>query len=91
MTVESLLVYAVAAVGGWLLRHFGVGAGLNAPSGTSGGTGVSPVPSTGQLSVLATLKADIDQIVKSAVEEAVKQAVNDIKNAAVPPAPRQAS
>jgi hypothetical protein len=40
---------------------------------------------------MATLKADIDQIVKSAVEAAVKQAIDDIKNAAVPPAPRQTS
>ena len=74
-----------------LLRHIGVGAGIKTPGGTAGGTGISPVPSTGRLSVMATLKADIDQIVKSAVEAAVKQAIDDIKNAAVPPASRQAS
>jgi hypothetical protein len=93
MTADSLLVYALAAVGGWLLRHIGVGAGLKSPAGTTegtGGTGVSPVGATGRLSVMTTLKADIDQIVKSAVEVAVKQAIEDIKNAAVPPAPRQA-
>jgi hypothetical protein len=90
MTVESLLVYALAAAGGWLLRHFGVGAGLKSPGGV-GGTGIAPVQATGRLSVMATLKADIDQIVKSAVEAAVKQAIDDIKNAAVPPASRQAS
>jgi hypothetical protein len=89
MTMESLLVYALAAVGGWLLRHLGVGAGIMTPGGTAGGSGVSPV--AGRLSVMATLKADIDQIVKSAVEAAVKQAIDDIKNAAVPSAPRQAS
>ncbi len=85
MTVEPLLVYGLAAAGGWLLRHFGVGAGLKAPGGTAGGTGVSPVSGTNRLSVMTTLKADIDQIVKSAVEAAVKQAIEDIKNAAVPP------
>jgi hypothetical protein len=90
MTVETLLVYGLAAAGGWLLRHFGVGAAIKSPVG-SGGTGVSPVPGPSRLSVMTTLKADIDQIVKSAVEAAVKQAIDDIKNAAVPPTSRQAS
>ncbi len=90
MTVETLLVYGLAAAGGWLLRHFGVGVGIKTPGG-NGGTGVSPVTSTSRLSVMTTLKADIDQIVKSAVEAAVKQAIEDIKNAAVPPTSRQAS
>lgn len=85
MTVETLLVYGLAAVGGWLLRHFGVGAGLKTLGATSGGSGVSPVSGSSRLSVMATLKADIDQIVKSAVEAAVKQAIDDIKNAVVPP------
>jgi hypothetical protein len=84
MTVEMLLVYGLAAAGGWLLRHFGVGAGIKSPAGNSG-TSVSPVPASSRLSVMTTLKADIDQIVKSAVEAAVKQAIDDIKNAAVPP------
>lgn len=70
MNLESLLVYAAVAAGGWLLRHFGVG--INVPS-------VSPAPT---IPVMATLKADIDQIVKAAVEAAVKQAVEDIKGAA---------
>ena len=78
MTVETLLVYGLAAAGGWLLRHFGVGAGIKAPGGTG-----SPVTGSSRLSVMTTLKADIDQIVKSAVEAAVKQAIDDIKNAAV--------
>jgi hypothetical protein len=91
MTVETLLVYGLAAAGGWLLRHFGVGAGMKSPAGTFGGTGVSPVGGPSRLSVMTTLKADIDQIVKSAVEAAVKQAIDDIKNAAVPPTSRQAS
>jgi hypothetical protein len=91
MTVETLLVYGLAAAGGWLLRHFGVGAGLKTPGTTASGTGVSPVPASSRLSVMTTLKADIDQIVKSAVEAAVKQAIDDIKNAAVPPTSRQAS
>jgi len=82
MTVETLLVYGLAAAGGWLLRHFGVGTGIKSPAGTAGGTGVSPVPASSRLSVMTTLKADIDQIVKSAVEAAVKQAIEDIKNAA---------
>jgi hypothetical protein len=81
MTVETFLVYGLAAAGGWLLRHFGVGAGIKTPAG-SGGTGVSPVSASSRLSVMTTLKADIDQIVKSAVEAAVKQAIDDIKNAA---------
>jgi hypothetical protein len=86
MTVESLLIYGLAAAGGWLLRHFGVGAGIKSPAGSSGSdaTGVVPVSGTGRLSVMATLKADIDQIVKSAVEAAVKQAIDDIKSATVP-------
>jgi|GEM_PF-3132266 hypothetical protein len=91
MTVESLLIYGLAAASGWLLRHFGVGAGIKMPAGTPGGTGGAPVSGTGRLSVMATLKADIDQIVKSAVEAAVKQAIDDIKSAAIPQSPRQAS
>ncbi len=91
MTVETLLVYGLAAAGGWLLRHFGVGTGVRSPAGISSGTGVSPVSGTNRLSVMTTLKADIDQIVKSAVEAAVKQAIEDIKNAAVPPTSRLAS
>jgi hypothetical protein len=90
MTVESLLIYGLAAVGGWLLRHFGVGAGIQTPGGSSG-TSIAPVPATGRLSVMATLKADIDQIVRSAVEAAVKQAIDDIKSTAIPQTPRQAS
>ncbi|HTU90061.1 MAG TPA: hypothetical protein VMF69_08185 [Gemmataceae bacterium] len=95
MNVETLLAYGLAVAAGWLLRHLGVGAGIKSPSatagGSAGGTGVSPVAGPSRLSVMTTLKADIDQIVKSAVEAAVKQAVDDIKNTAVPPAPRQAS
>jgi hypothetical protein len=82
MTVETLLIYGLAAAGGWLLRHFGVGAALKTPGGAVGGAGVSPVTGSSRLSVMTTLKADIDQIVKSAVEAAVKQAIDDIKNAA---------
>jgi hypothetical protein len=36
------------------------------------------------LPLMTTLKADIDQIVKSAVEAAMKQAIEDIKTAAAP-------
>ena len=82
MNVESLLVYGLAAAGGWLLRHFGIGAAIKAP-------GVSISVPTGRIPVMATLKADIDQIVKSAVEAAVKQAIDDIKGASVPPSARQ--
>lgn len=67
MNLESLLVYAGVALGGWLLRHLGIGAAAKAPS---------------RIPLLATLKADIDQIVKSAVEAAVKQALDEIKTAA---------
>ncbi len=81
MNLESLLVYAAVAFGGWLLRHLGVGAGVKVPGA------VKPVPATGPTSghvpLMATLKADIDQIVKSAVEAAVKQAIDDIKGAAI--------
>ena len=76
--MESLLVYAGVALGGWLLRHLGLGAGAKLP-------GVSAPTPTTSLPLMATLKADIDQIVKSAVEAAVKQAIEDIKTAAAPP------
>lgn len=85
MNVESLLMYGLAAAGGWLLRHLGIGAGVKVP----GVSAAAPAASNGRLPLMATLKADIDQIVKSAVEAAVKQAVDDIKSAAVPPTPRQ--
>ena len=84
MNVESLMVYGLVAAGGWLVRHVGIGAGARL-------SGVSPAASTaplGRVPVMATLKADIDQIVKSAVEAAVKQAIDDIKGA-VPQTPRQ--
>lgn len=84
MNLEPLLTYGLAAAGGWLLRHLGIGAGLKTP-------GVSVSAPTGRIPVMATLKADIDQIVKSAVEAAVKQAIEDIKNTAVSPSPRQSS
>ena len=76
MNLESLLVYAAVAFTGWLLRHLGIGAAAKV-------SGVS-VPASNHVPLLATLKADIDQIVKSAVEAAVKQAIEDIKNAAAP-------
>jgi hypothetical protein len=89
MNAEPLLVYGLVAFGGWLLRHWGVGAGIKVP-GLS--TPAPPAPSaavaaTSHVPVLATLKADIDQIVKSAVEQSVKQAIDDIKAAAVPQPP----
>ncbi len=84
MNLEPLLLYGLAAAAGWLLRHVGIGAGAKLPN-------LSPAPSPGRLPVMTTLKADIDQIVRSAVEAAVKQAIDDIKSAAVPQAPRQAS
>jgi len=80
MNLEPLLIYGLAIAGGWLLRHAGVGASVKVP-------GISPAappsPATGHLPVMATLKADIDQIVKAAVESAVKQAIDDIKGAAI--------
>jgi hypothetical protein len=79
MNVESLLLYGLTAAGGWLLRHYGIGAGIKTP-------GVAA--SANRIPVMATLKADIDQIVKSAVESAVKQAIDDIKNAAIIPTAR---
>lgn len=77
MNLESLLVYAAVAFGGWLLRHFGIGAAVKVP-------GASAAATTSHVPLLATLKADIDQVVKSAVEAAVKQAIEDIKTAAAP-------
>ena len=92
MNLDSLLMYGLAAVGGWLLRHMGIGSSVKVPGvSPSGGTGVSPVAGTGHVPVMATLKADIDQIVKAAVEAAVKQAIDDIKGAAVAQAPRPTS
>lgn len=79
MSIESLLIYAGVALGGWLLRHLGLGADAKLPAAAST---ASRVP------LMATLKTDIDQIVKSAVEAAVKQAIEDIKTAAAPAAPR---
>lgn len=84
MNLEPLLVYGLAAAGGWLLRHFGVGIKIPVLSPAA------PAAFAGRLPVMTTLKADIDQIVKAAVEAAVKQAIDDIKNAAVPQASRHA-
>jgi hypothetical protein len=84
MNLESLLVYGLVAAGGWLLRHIGIGAAVKVP----GVAPAAPVAVAGRLPVMATLKADIDQIVKAAVESAIKQAIDDIKGAAVPQAPR---
>ncbi len=66
MNLESLLVYAGVAFGGWLVRHLGIGIKT---AGVSASAAASPVP------LLATLKADIDHIVQSAVEAAVKAKV----------------
>ncbi len=79
MNVESLLVYAGVALGGWLLRHLGIGAGVKLPGASA------PAAPSGHVPLMATLKADIDHIVKAAVEAAVKQAIEDIKTAAAPP------
>jgi hypothetical protein len=84
MNLETLLFYGLAAAGGWLVRHVGIGASAKLP----GVSPTAPAAPLGRVPVMATLKADIDQIVKSAVEAAVKQAIDDIKAAAVPPAPR---
>jgi hypothetical protein len=81
MTLETLLVYGLAALVGWLLRHFGIGSGFKVP-GLSNSVPPPLTPST-PVPILATLRADIDQIVKVAVEAAVKQALDDIKGAAV--------
>jgi hypothetical protein len=78
MNLESLLIYGLAAAGGWLLRHAGAGASIKVP----GVSPAVPAPSTSSLPVMATLKADIEQIVKAVVESAVKQAIDDIKGAA---------
>lgn len=85
MNLEPLLVYGLVAAGGWLLRHVGVGVKVPGLPPTA------PAAIPGRLPVMATLKADIDQIVKAAVEAAVKQAIDDIKGAAVSQAPRQTS
>lgn len=84
MNLEPLLMYGLAAAGGWLLRHVGIGGSVKTPN-------LAPAASAGRLPVMTTLKADIDQIVRTAVETAVKQAIDDIKSAAVPQAPRQTS
>jgi hypothetical protein len=87
MNMESLLVYGLVAVGGWLLRHWGIGAGIKVPGVSTPAPAISSptsaAASASHVPVLATLKADIDQIVKSAIEAAVKQAIDDIKAAAV--------
>jgi hypothetical protein len=90
MNAEPLLVYGLVAFGGWLLRHLGVGAGIKVPGMSTPAPAASSAATAtvGHVPVLVTLKADIDQIIKSAVEQAVKQAIEDIKAAAVlqPPA-----
>ncbi|HTU89591.1 MAG TPA: hypothetical protein VMF69_05785 [Gemmataceae bacterium] len=96
MNLEPLLVYGLAAAGGWLLRHLGVGSGVKIPGLSPAAPAASTAAaastaSTAPLPVMTTLKADIDQIVKSAVESAVKQSIDDIKSAAVPQTPRQPS
>jgi hypothetical protein len=82
MNVESLLIYAGVALGGWLLRHLGIGAGVNVP-----GVSTPAAPAASHVSLMTMLKADIEQIVKSAVEATVKKAIEDIKAAAAPPSP----
>jgi hypothetical protein len=84
MNLESLLVYGLVAAGGWLLRHVGIGAGVKVP-GVAPAAPAAPGASTSGLPVLATLKNDIDQIVKAAVEAAVKQSIDDIKGVAAAP------
>jgi hypothetical protein len=84
MNPELMLMCGLAAAGGWLLRHVGIGAGVKVP----GAPPAAAAASTGRLPVMTTLKADIDQIVKSAVESAVKQAIDDIKSAALVPTSR---
>lgn len=85
MNAESLLIYGLVALGGWLLRHWGIGAGVKVPglSTPAATPSAATAAATGHVPVLATLKADIDQIVKSAMEQAVKQAIDDIKAAAI--------
>lgn len=85
MNTESLLVYGLVALGGWLLRHWGIGAGVKVPDVSTPTPSVSSAAAASACHalVLATLKADIDQIVKSAVELAVKQAIENIKETAV--------
>jgi hypothetical protein len=84
MNLESLLVYGLVAAGGWLVRHVGIGSGFSVP----GLPRSTPAPTTAtNVPVMATLKTDIDQIVKSAVEAAVKQTLDDIKGVAVPQSP----
>ena len=90
MNTESLLMYGLVALGGWLLRHLGVGDGIKVPGMSTPAPGASSAAAAGtnSMPVLVTLKTDINQIIKSAVEQAVKQAIEDIKAAAVlqPPA-----
>ena len=76
MNMESLLIYGLVAAGGWLLRHAGIGAGVTVPA-------LSPAAPP----VTTTLKDEIERIVKAVI----KQAIDDIKNAAIPQAPRQSS
>lgn len=87
MNLEPVLMYGLAVAAGWLLRHVGIGGGFKLP-GLAPGT---PSATSTRLPVMTTLKADIDQIVKSAVEAAVKQAIDDIKSAAILQGQRQAS
>jgi hypothetical protein len=85
MNTESLLIYGLVAVGGWLLRHWGIGASIKVPGASTPASVATSAAaaSTSHVPVLAILKADIDQIIKSAVEVAVKQAIEDIKAAAI--------
>lgn len=80
MSTEQLLIYAAVALGGWLLRHYGIGAGSTVFGAGKSGPVSSPAVAPAVHSATATsLKAEAESAVKAAVESAVAAAVNDMK------------
>lgn len=80
MTIESIVMYGIAAVLGWLARHHGYFAGPAATASKGKSVGASPTSSA----VAPTLRAEVDTIVKEAVSTAMSAALSELRATAVP-------
>lgn len=58
MSLESLLVYAAVAFGGYLLRHFGIGA----PTAPSGGGAPAPTAPPAAHPILMKIASDLETV-----------------------------
>lgn len=72
--MDPYLIYALIALGGWLLRHFGVGANLQLPGLPS--SSAAPAASNHPLlnNAWQALKATFEAKVAAELENYVKQA-----------------